>query len=308
MNSSVQLPPSISDFTPKQLGEVQELQHRNLTSITWPLFTTNHALFLIGLYLMSRICERIIKYLQPDVSLLHLKNCTTYLLEIFWTFVALALQLSVYRLLIRDFNYHDYETAQYMALILVDLYIFELLYRPVMRLPLIMHHCITIFLVIFGTYIIQECDNLDILPLAIIILFQATTEQITFVGLFLYRVKPSLSSRTLFFAAVQVFILKFSTLVWSYVFWEQHVLPNRDGQSLVKAFNVIFPICGIILFGTQIWSTYVVYKIAIKARRNSKDQKHTNNNPDEKKLEENSNITLQDINVNDASIRVTATS
>ncbi|CAG8753411.1 4931_t:CDS:2, partial [Ambispora leptoticha] len=168
-------------------------------------------------------------------------------------------------LIIRDFNYHDYETAQYIALIVVDLYIFELLYRPVMRLPLVMHHCITICIPIFVAYIIQEGDNLDLLPLALIILFQATTEQITFVGLFLYRIKPSLSSRTLLFAAVQVSILKFSMLVWSYVFWGRYVLPHREGQSLVKAFNVIFPISGIILFGTQIWSTYVVYKIAIKA-------------------------------------------
>ncbi|CAG8687877.1 11174_t:CDS:1, partial [Ambispora leptoticha] len=44
-------------------------------------------------------------------------------------------------------------------------------------------------------------------------------------------------------------------------------------------------------------------------RQNFKDQKHTDNKPDEKKLEEGSNATLQNAKSNDAlAIKVTAAS
>ncbi|CAG8733519.1 12831_t:CDS:1, partial [Ambispora leptoticha] len=44
-------------------------------------------------------------------------------------------------------------------------------------------------------------------------------------------------------------------------------------------------------------------------RQNSKDHKHTDNKPDEKKLEEGSNVTLQNAKSNDApAVKVTATS
>ncbi|CAG8556120.1 3362_t:CDS:2 [Ambispora gerdemannii] len=111
----------------------------------------------------------------------------------------------------------------------------------------------------------------------------SSTEQSTFLGLLFYRLKPSWASPVLFFAAIQVFIVKFSMLIWFYVFWGKHVLPNEDGQPLVKAANVVFPIGGFILFGTQLWSTYVVWKIANQARQNQNQQ-----NGNEKKLEEGS--------------------
>ncbi|CAG8685050.1 1735_t:CDS:2 [Ambispora leptoticha] len=146
-------------------------------------------------------------------------------------------------------------------------YVFELLYRPVMRLPLVMHHLTTIGLVIYGVYILNNAGNLDIVPLGLILLFQASTEQSTFLGLLFYRLKHSWSSVTLFFAAVQVFIVKFATLVWCYTFWGKHLLPNKESNAIITGFNVVFPIGGVILFGTQLWSTYVVLKIAIKARQ-----------------------------------------
>ncbi|CAG8652569.1 9739_t:CDS:2 [Ambispora gerdemannii] len=214
--------------------------------------------------------------------------------------IALVLQLKGYKLLEHNFTYRDYEMCEIICLILIDLYIFELLYRPVMRLPLIAHHFTTIGLVIYGTYIIKECQNLDLFTLALILLFQASTEQLTFLGLFFYRIKPSWSSPTLFFAAVQVFIVKFATLIWCYVFWGKYLLPNKDGKAIVTGFNVVFPIGGLILFGTQLWSTYVVWVIAKKAHQNTNAnaQRH---DVSEKKLEEGADNSSHPIDSNNAS-------
>ncbi|CAG8498362.1 4810_t:CDS:2 [Ambispora gerdemannii] len=267
--------PHSTDLTSKQLSEVQKWREEIPNGTTWSLFTTNHVIYFLALYLMSKTCERIIRrYINPNLSLYHVKNCTTYVLEIIWTTIALGLQLSCYRLMTRDFNYRDYQVAQIIGVILIDLYIFELLYRPVMRIPLVMHHFTTIFLVIYGSFIVTNCENIDLYAQALILLFQASTEQSTFIGLLFYRVLRSWSSWVLFFSVFQVFAVKFGALIWCYVYWGKsrtYVLPNKDHEPLITGFNVVYPAGGLVLFGTQIWSTYVVWKIASRSRRDQRE-------------------------------------
>ncbi|CAG8517243.1 12296_t:CDS:2 [Ambispora leptoticha] len=120
--NSLKIPPSLLYLTPKQLSEVQKLRDETPNGTTWPLFTTNHVIYFLTLYLMSKASERIIiRFLNPNIPLHHLKNCTTYVLEIIWTTIALGLQLSCYRLMLRDFNYRDYQFAQIIGVILIDL-------------------------------------------------------------------------------------------------------------------------------------------------------------------------------------------
>ncbi|KAG9285453.1 hypothetical protein G9A89_010928 [Geosiphon pyriformis] len=112
-----------------------------------------------------------------------------------------------------------------------------------------------------------------------IILFYATTEQLTFFGLFLYRLKQSWATPILFFSGVQVLITK---IVHAHKFYAQlctililiknqindifSISHFKDQSSQLFLFNIIFPLLVFGLFISAIWSTYIIWFIAMRSR------------------------------------------
>ncbi|CAG8690232.1 7290_t:CDS:2, partial [Ambispora gerdemannii] len=221
------------------------------------IYTTNHVFYLLILYFSAKLIERVLRKYNPEMSIEHLRNCTTYILEIIVTAVGFFLLIAMYNLLVnKEISLRDYKLGQVAGLLICDLYIFELLYRTTMRRPLIIHHCVTMTMMSLGIYVVIE-GGLVIYPHAVLLLFQATTEQSTFLGLLFYRIFPKYASGVLLFSSIQVFVVKTATLAWCYIFWGQDMLPNKDHLKIVTAWNIIFPIGAFILFLTQIWATYV---------------------------------------------------
>ncbi|KAG9293449.1 hypothetical protein G9A89_009173 [Geosiphon pyriformis] len=259
-----QLPPSWRGYSKNQIEDLLNNQNEKVTQTTYYVFTTNHVFYFVTLIILSKLIEKILRKIDPNLSLEHIKNCTTYILEIIFTGIALTIQIIIYPVFKSELSSRNLQLAQICCLITLDLYIFELIYRK-MRLPLIAHHFITMAVNIFAFYVIRDTVNLDLFTVGLIVFFQATTEQSTFLGLLFYRLKPSYAPPVLFFAAVQVFLAKFGTLIWVLIFWAKKILPN--------------PAC---LFATQIWATYVVWVIALKSHRKSKNPKHTSFTKDRK--------------------------
>ncbi|KIY66840.1 hypothetical protein CYLTODRAFT_354298 [Cylindrobasidium torrendii FP15055 ss-10] len=74
-----------------------------------------------------------------------------------------------------------------------------------MRWPLLVHHFCTIFSVVFLQVVLQMTLNPALASAGLIWIFQATTEQSLFIGLFIYRLRypKKIVQWTLKFAAVQ---------------------------------------------------------------------------------------------------------
>ncbi|CAG8488463.1 3654_t:CDS:2 [Ambispora leptoticha] len=266
------LPESLRNSSLYQIEEFIKIHQEQINQTTIFIYTTNHVFYLMILYFSAKIIERALKKYSPDMSIEHLRNCTTYILEIFVTTVGLCILLAMYNLIInKEISLRDYKLGQVVALLICDLYIFELLYRTTMRRPLIAHHLTTMVMMSLSIYVIVS-GGLTVYPHAILLLFQATTEQSTFLGLLFYRIKPKYASDVLLFSSIQVFIVKVGTLAWCFVFWAQDMLPNKDHLKICDGWNVIFPIGAFILFLTQLWATYVVYKIAKRSYRKHQQQ------------------------------------
>ncbi|CAG8764192.1 17040_t:CDS:2, partial [Acaulospora morrowiae] len=91
----------------------------------------------------------------------------------------------------KDWTYDDYCLLQLATLVIMDLYIFELIYRPKMRIPLIIHHLSTIGITLLGYYILNETENVDSSAESILLLLQITTDRMNSIDLLFNEITPT---------------------------------------------------------------------------------------------------------------------
>ena len=78
-------------------------------------------------------------------------QCTSviYILNIFYTTVALALQLYACPALAQEYTEAGTNCIRVASVVIAGLYLFEMIYRDSMRWPMLAHHFSTIFAIIF---------------------------------------------------------------------------------------------------------------------------------------------------------------
>lgn len=135
-------------------------------------------------------------------------------MNIIFTTIALALQLVSTPAFRQDYHLWEVQCLRTAGVTVSALYVFELIYRLKMRIPLIIHHFLTIIAISFTVAVFEYTMSTTYLNSACIWLFQATLEQPTFLGLLGYRLgwNPKQVARLLKFAAVQTFLFKASLL------------------------------------------------------------------------------------------------
>ncbi|ODO07179.1 hypothetical protein L198_00758 [Cryptococcus wingfieldii CBS 7118] len=201
------------------------------------------------------------------LELEHQKNVVMYAMNIIFTTVALALQLAASPALGKHYRLWEVQCLRTGGVLVSALYIFELVYRLKMRLPLIAHHFLTIIAISFTVSVFEYTMSMSYMVSAIIWLFQATTEQPTFLGLMGYRLgwSRTLVARLLKFAAVQTFILKSASAIGLIVYWALH--QNYDYRPIDVAWTCIVFIVAVGLLLTQAWGSYVTYAIGARIQQ-----------------------------------------
>ncbi|CAG8438748.1 8495_t:CDS:2 [Acaulospora morrowiae] len=220
----------MNSLDPQQLQELKQISDDKVKQVTYYFFTVNHVILFLAFYVMAKLLEIVLKRIDSKISPTHMRNCVTYILQIIFTTAGLVILIMIHRLYGKDWTYRDYRLLQLATLIIMDL------------------------------------EKLDVSPEGIALLFQATTEQATFVGLLFYRIKPNWAKVVLRFSTFQVLIAKLGTLAWCYFMWKRDMIGNYKNSPFDKAWDIIFPIVGLILVWTQIWSTYVVWVISSKKK------------------------------------------
>lgn len=61
--------------------------------------------------------------------------------------------------------------------------IFEMIHREAIRLPLLIHHLLTIFAIVWVVFCLDQVQHPSLITTAEVWLFQATLEQVVFLGL-----------------------------------------------------------------------------------------------------------------------------
>ncbi|KAL7424715.1 hypothetical protein Q5752_000399 [Cryptotrichosporon argae] len=257
------------------LSPLVEISMSSLDTHSWD--PTLYATCLLGYFLMFYVVSNIIGFIlfrtssiYPTLSLEHQRNVVIYIMNIIYTMIALALQLCATPSFAGHYGLWQLQTLRTSGVLISALYIFELVYRVKMRLPMIAHHFLTIFAISFTVTVFEYTESMTYLNSAIIWLFQATTEQPTFFGLFGYRMdwNPVTVARLLKFAAIQTFVLKSASAVALIVYWgfNQHY----TYRSIDIAWTVLLWIIAVGLLLTQIWGSYVTYAIGQRVLYSSK--------------------------------------
>lgn len=115
------------------------------------------------------------------------RNTVTYVLDTLVTGGVLILQIISSPILGDKYTFDNVNMLKSAALLISGLYIFELTYRPSMRWPLLIHHFCTIFAIVLLLSILAYTGHPALIAAGEIWLFQATTEQTVFVGLFMCK-------------------------------------------------------------------------------------------------------------------------
>ncbi|KXS16453.1 hypothetical protein M427DRAFT_55410 [Gonapodya prolifera JEL478] len=261
--------------TTTALPTVCSLENPTYTSPTW--VAVNYLVFLLILYVVTRcsgwFLKRVDRKRWKAFSEEIRVNVISYLVQIIVTSTALAIQLATLPLLSPTyaFSVHELQVSRSAVNIVSLLYVSELIFRRKMRISLVTHHITTVGIIILLVCAFETTFDLTMPRIGMGFLYQATLEQVTFVGLLLYRYRPHTRATyiTLLLGAAVPMVLKLVSLGYVVVVWAKYVVPVGLASPAYVAVDIILPIAAFILLTTQIWSAHVVYKLALRSKPGS---------------------------------------
>mmetsp|Transcript_3076 Transcript_3076/g.4148 ORF Transcript_3076/g.4148 Transcript_3076/m.4148 type:complete len:305 (-) Transcript_3076:215-1129(-) len=159
------------------------------------------------------------------------------------------------------------------------LYVWEIVYRLTIGWALLVHHVITLLLCQLITAAFFDTGEIVFLRVALLFGFHATTEQLSFVALFVYRLQvcdPKYNGFLFFAAAGQAFLLKSIVTVISLWQYSEAVQDHRgEFAGWVRFWRYAFVPFLLALYGAQIYACRILYLLGCRCRNRSKDHKLT---------------------------------
>ncbi|KAL8291964.1 hypothetical protein RQP46_001430 [Phenoliferia psychrophenolica] len=189
------------------------------------------------------------------------------ILGIFYTAVVFALQMACMGMFASNYTVSNIHCLKVAGTIITTLYLFEITYRPVMRYQMLAHHFCTIFAIIFVIVCLGATDDPSLFVTALCWVFQASTEQVQFAGLLMYRFKcaPRAVSSTLRIGAAQALVAKMCSSVYVFIWWFQRQSHHTHPTEI--AFSVILVLVMSCLMITQFYGSYVVWILSSSYER-----------------------------------------
>ncbi|KAJ7626859.1 hypothetical protein FB45DRAFT_920222 [Roridomyces roridus] len=241
-------------------------QSESITATTVAFYPVPAVLYFLFLYVSAKVAELLMAKICSgfsELSLDHRRNTVSYVLNIFWSTVALGLQLAASPILAERYTTERLDLVRLAALIISGLYIFELTYRPSLRMSILIHHFCTLFAVVLIVCVLQQTLHPALPALGLLWIFHASTEQGVFLGLIMYRLRLSQiqTQRVLYFSAVQTLLFKFTFSIYLFVWWGLKLAPNHE-HPIDVVFSVLFVLTLTALMGTQGYGSWAAWSIA----------------------------------------------
>lgn len=206
------------------------------------------------------------------------RNTITYVILLVGTTVSLISQ--VYGGMDILFRYQDttsperIEWAVFSVQCIFVLYVWELIYRLQIGVPLLAHHicCISLCQLVSASFV--DTHDVKYLRFAILLGFQATTEQLSFVALLLFRLNYCLQYQSVLFfgAAAMSLVLKTVVTIAALEYYTRAFEFDADvmvGWDYFWAIMVV-PIIAV-LFTAQVFACNVLYGLGCRCRDSFQD-------------------------------------
>ncbi|CEH16947.1 hypothetical protein CBOM_03029 [Ceraceosorus bombacis] len=270
---------SLESTSPETIRELDFVSSDKIRPETPYWFSVNGLVLFAIFWILALVIDMVLRILPmtrkrfTSLSWANQRTTVVYVLNIFFTTAALALQLAASPSFSGNFKSFHFEVGRAAVLIISELYLFELIYRAKMRPPMIAHHILTVFAISFTIILVDRRHDPAYLCCGLAWLFQATTEQTTFIGLFMYRMCPSrprMVRHWLHFAAIQGLIAKLAATgltLWVWAKWQRF-----DSTAIGRAYTVILWIAMVALLATQVWGAMVTFSIGSTVEKRFKRQ------------------------------------
>lgn len=227
------------------------------------------------------------RFMELDVP--KRRNVVTYVVEILFTLFSLIAQLYDGRSIL--FEASDVVMPSNISWMTMSLhtisvlYVWELIYREYFGYPLLIHHLVSLLFIQLVTVTIYESMHVvTYVRLALMIGLMATTEQLSFVALFCYRmdILQQHQSVLFFIAAIQTFVFKMFLFIGCIVTYGTVVYKGHwKNTDWDRFWLYLFIPLLVLLFTAQSYATWILYQLSIKIKSNQV------NNDGTIKLEEN---------------------
>lgn len=201
------------------------------------------------------------------------RNAISYILQVIMASFAFVLQIyGGVDILFRweeTTDFHRTEWAIFALQTIAVLYIWEIIYRTNIGVPLLLHHIVTLLLVQLSFVSLNDTGNVIYTRLAILLGFHATTEQLSFVALFCYRMKIFRGWHAALFvaAAIQTFLLKTAITIFSFVYFCV-LLKGEDFDDQPTNWKWFWKVCFIpllfLLFAAQLYACKILWDLHSK--------------------------------------------
>lgn len=273
--------PILKHFSPASLEQISLLIQQKSSAETPYFYPIAFITLFFVLYLFAQILHNFVlpraiggrrwyKEIKPE----HRRTMVIYVMQIIVTAAALALQLSTSALLKNDFTVVSINILRAAGCLIAGLYIFELIYRYRMTYPMIFHHAITCFVMSLALVMLERLQDPSFALTSVLWMYQATTEQTSFLALFMYRLSvPAKTLRPLFrISAIQSLVFKFASIGGTVFVWSKY---QRQGEGdLYRAWDGLFWVCTVGLALTQVWGAWVVWSMgdSLEKRYQQKQQ------------------------------------
>jgi hypothetical protein len=201
------------------------------------------------------------------------RNVVTYIILFFGTIFALFAQ--VYGGTDILFHGKDTTTPDRIEWILLSvisimvLYVWELIYRLTIGLPLLIHHICTIILIQLVTASFYDTHRVMFLRFALLLGFHATTEQLSFVALFCFRLNIFHKYQHLLFyvASGQAFLVKSIVTVYSVYYYSVVVHRDEFGDTWNNFWKIAFIPFLLLLFAAQVYACRILLLLGQRCHR-----------------------------------------
>ncbi|KAL8291969.1 hypothetical protein RQP46_001435 [Phenoliferia psychrophenolica] len=249
-------------LSPATLEQLEVYAAEKASSTTIAFFPISTFVLWTSMYIMANVLEwglnRWTKEF-PRMSFANQRTCVMYILSIFYTAVVFALQMGCMGMFVGNYTVSNIHCLKVAGTMVTTLYLFELTYRSVMRLQMLTHHFCTVFAVIFVIACLGETQDPSLFVTGVCWIFQASTEQVQFAGLLMYRFKcsPRAVSFTLRFGAAQALVAKMCSSVYVFIWWGQRQARHTHPTEI--AFSIILVLAMSCLMVTQFYGSYVVW-------------------------------------------------
>ena len=242
--------------------------------------------FFLALWLLSVLFRKALlqmKYLDIKNNFYGLdetkkRNVITYIMELLVTILAFILQIyGGLDILFRNQDTTSQTRLEWMVFsvqAIAVLYVWELCYRVNTGWPLLVHHLVTILLIQLATASYFDTQNIVWIRFAILLGFYATTEQISFVALFFFRLRlcPAWHGVLFYAAAAQTFILKtivtVAAIVYTFiVVYNVSDDSDDDVTNWLWFWRICFLPLLIVLYASQLYACKILYALGSRCSK-----------------------------------------